>query len=238
MSDTTWPDTSHWSQFAAVATLETPEGRRAMESFCATFHGPVTSFLRRDGCSPEEAADLVQDFFLYVLGESRPLAGYDRDRGRFRPYLLAVLRNFRANRRRHDGAEKRGGGQVVLSIDHPAQSVADPSGTPEAEFTRAWAATLLDRVVAVLHQEASNSPRQRSIELLLSRLIDGRSDSYETMAAELNMSAGSLRVAAHRLRERFETLLRREIARTVSTPEEIDDEIREMFAAFSSSARR
>ncbi|WP_422925493.1 RNA polymerase sigma factor [Singulisphaera sp. PoT] len=245
MLDTTehspWPESSHWSVIAAAGRPDTEAGRLALAAFCDTFRGPVYSYLRRDGCNQDEAQDLTQEFFLYLVGDSRPLAEYDKTRGRFRPYFLAALRHFRANRRRYDSAARRGGGRHLLSIDHPshdAGQVADPGPLPEVAFTRAWAEALLDRVVSRIREESARSARMIPLESLLGRLIDGRSGSYRDLADELGLTPGSLRVAAHRLRERFETLLREEIARTVSTSEEVDEEINAMFEAFSLTSRR
>jgi len=245
MLDTTeqrspWPDSSHWSVIAATGRPQTEAGRLALETFCSTFRGSVYSYLRRDGYNPDEAQDLTQEFFLYLVGDTHPLADYDRRKGRFRPYFLAALRHFLANRRRHDSAVRRGGGRILLSIDHPgydAGQVLDPGPQPEVAFTRAWAVALLDRVVARLREEFARSTRKVPLDSLLTRLIDGRSGSYRDLADELGLTPGSLRVAAHRLRERFEALLREEIARTVSTSEEIDEEINAMFDAFSLTRR-
>ncbi|MDB5349851.1 MAG: hypothetical protein JWN86_1098 [Planctomycetota bacterium] len=235
-----WPKTSHWSEIAAACRPNAADRRRAFEAICENFRGPVYSYLRREGRGYDEAQDLAQEFFLYLLDESQPLAGYDRDQSRFRTFLLGVLRHFLKGRRRYEGARKRGGGQSFVSMDAGPPGLADIAGagpTPEVEYTRAWAGTLLDGVIATLREEEARSPRRTPIEPLLARLIEGKSASYDDMAEELGMTAGSLRVAALRLRKRFEQLLRRDIARTVPRADDVEDEIRELFAAYASPER-
>src|SRR4051812_13097348 len=112
-----WPKTSHWSEIAAACRPDAADQRRAFEAICEHFRAPVYSYLRRDGFSHEEAQALAQEFFLYLLDSSQPLARYNREQSRFRTFLLGVLKNFLKGRRRFDGAQKRGGGRSFLSID-------------------------------------------------------------------------------------------------------------------------
>src|SRR5947208_3494632 len=107
---TPWPKTSHWSEIAAACRPDSPDNRRALEALCENFRAPVYSYLRREGLGHDEAQDVAQEFFLFLLDDSQPLAGYDRSQSRFRTFLLGVLRNFLKNRRRYAGAQKRGGG--------------------------------------------------------------------------------------------------------------------------------
>lgn len=235
-----WPKTSHWSEIAAACRPDSPDNRRAFETLCETFRDPIYSYLRRDGLDPEEAQDLTQEFFLYLLDASQPLAGYDRGRSRFRTFLLAVLKKYLLGRRRHAQARKRGGGLAVVSIDEQRERGGEPAGSdpePEVEYTRAWAGTLIAGVLSSLREEAGRATRGMPIEPLLARLIEGKSATYDDMATELGMTAGALRVAALRLRSRFQQLLRRDIARTVPRAEDVDDEIRELFAAYAPRQR-
>jgi DNA-directed RNA polymerase specialized sigma24 family protein len=235
-----WPKTSHWSEIAAACRPDSPDNRRAFDALCDHFREPVYSHIRRSGCGVEEAQDLAQEFFLFLLDDSQPLSGYDRSRSRFRTFLLAVLKNYLKGRQRHASALKRGGGANHVSIDNHREQGGDVEGTdatPEVEYTRSWAATLIAGVLGSLRAESAASSRVVPIEPLLSRLLEGKSASYDDMAATLGMTAGALRVAALRLRKRFEELLRAEIARTVPRDEDVDDEIRELFAAYSRPSR-
>src|SRR5262245_48561640 len=131
-----WPKTSHWSEIAAACRPDSAESGRAIESLCENFRVPVQSYLRREGCDHDEAQDLAQEFFLFLLGDSRPLENYDRSRSRFRTFLLAVLKNFLKSRRRHEMAQKRGGGRHIGSIhdaEGDALGLADSGPSPEVE---------------------------------------------------------------------------------------------------------
>lgn len=235
-----WPKSSHWSEIAAACRPDAADHRLAFEAICQHFRGPIYSYLRRDGYAHDESQDLAQEFFLYLLGESQPLARYDRDQSRFRTFLLAVLKNFLKSRDRYEGAQKRGGGRTFVSMDSGPMGLADVAGasaTPEVEYTRAWASALLDGVLAALREEEARASRRVPIEPLLARIVEGKSATYDDMAEQFGTTAGALRVAALRLRKRFEQLLRRDIARTVPRPEDVEDEIRELFAAYAPAVR-
>jgi RNA polymerase sigma-70 factor (ECF subfamily) len=179
---------------------------------------------------------LTQDFFVRAL-EKGLLAEADPNRGRFRSFLRTVCAHFLANRHDWDHARKRGGGQTVLPIDSVeaegryAMEFADDL-TPERIFDRSWALTLLGRVLDQLGQEYDNAGKAATFEALRDMLAgDPELHSYTAVAALLGTSEGAARVAAHRLRRRYGELLRQEIAATVAAPTEIDDEIKDLFAA-------
>jgi RNA polymerase sigma-70 factor (ECF subfamily) len=179
---------------------------------------------------------LTQDFFAYVL-ERDLLAKADPDRGRFRAFLRIVCGRHLSDQRDRANAQKRGSGKAALSIDaksaegrysrEPAHEL-----TPERIFDRTWALTLLSLVFDQLRREYDAAGRAATFDELRSVITRGsQSDSYATIAERLGTSEGAIRVAVHRLRRRYGTLLRQEIACTVDDPNEIDDEIRSLFTA-------
>jgi RNA polymerase sigma-70 factor (ECF subfamily) len=179
---------------------------------------------------------MTQDFFVRIL-EKGLLAEADPTRGRFRSFLRTVCAHFLANRRDWEQAKKRGGGRVVVSID-PTDAEAryaaelSDSLTPERIFDRSWALTLLRRVLDQLGQEYDEAGKAATFEALHGMLAgEADSSSYAVVAARLGSTEGAVRVAAHRLRRRYGELLRREIAATLAEPGDVDDEIRDLFAA-------
>lgn len=228
--------TTHWSRVAAAVDPEGPEAREQLAALCDAYWYPLYAYVRHRGHAPEQAQDLTQDFFAHVL-EKGLLARADPGRGRFRSFLLAVFAHYLSNRRDHERALKRGGGRATFSID-----IAGAEGrydrelvlelTPERAFDRSWALTLLGRVLDQLRREYDDAGRGATFEALCGNLIeDAQGVAHATVAASLGISEGAARVAAHRLRRRYGLLLRREIAATVDDPDEIDDEIRDLFDA-------
>ena len=208
----------------------------AVAGICTAYWYPLYAYIRRKGHGPEQAKDLTQDFFAYIL-ERDLFAKADRNRGRFRSFLRGVCGHYLADHRDREQAQKRGGGRPPLSID-----AGDAEGryahdlahelTPERIFDRSWALTLLSRVLDQLHREYDDAGRAATFEELRVVLTRGpQSVPYETIAARLGSSEGAVRVAVHRLRRRYGMLLRQEIAATVDHPDEVDDEIRALFAA-------
>ncbi len=199
---------------------------------------PLYAFIRRRGHDPAAAEDLVQGFFLALL-ENEGLSSVNRAKGRFRSFLMAACSHFLSNRRDHDRALKRGHGRTFVPIDtlgaedryqrEPAHEM-----TAERLFERRWATTLLDCVLEQLAQEMSAAGKTRHFEALQPTLLgsDARL-AYAQISAELGCSETAARLAAHRLRARYRTLLRREVARTLADPAAVDDEIHALFAAFS-----
>jgi RNA polymerase sigma-70 factor (ECF subfamily) len=203
---------------------------------CTAYWYPTYAFIRHRGHSVEEAEDLTQEFFARVLEKSY-LADARRERGRFRSFLLASVRHFLANEWDRTHAQKRGGVSGILSLDfetaegrfhrEPAHEL-----TPEALFEKHWALTVLDRVLDLLRAEYDARGQSRQFEQLKPFLIDAQArGDYQHLAVELETSAGALKVAVHRLRQRYGELLRAEIAQTVADPSEVDEEIRYLVAA-------
>jgi RNA polymerase sigma factor (sigma-70 family) len=229
--------TTHWSRVVAAGEQpDSPQAREALAALCNAYWYPLYAYIRRRGHNAEQAQDLTQDFFAYVL-ERELLAKADPDRGRFRSFLLAVFARHLANQLDRANAQKRGGGRPALSIDArdaEGRYAREPAHelTPERIFDRSWALTLLGRVFDQLRREYDDAGRAAVFEELRTVLTRGpESGSHATIAGRLGISEGAVRVAVHRLRRRYGVLLRQEIAATVDDPGEIDDEIRSLFAA-------
>ena len=230
--------TTHWSLVVSAGGNDTPHARNALEKLCRAYWFPIYAFVRRQGHGPHDAQDLTQEFFARLL-EKNQLAGADRNRGRFRSFLLAALKHFLANEWDKTQAQKRGGGQILIPIDvATAETVCgiDPADTLTAEkiYERRWALTLLDQVLHRLRDEYARDGKENLFEQLKPTLTEAsRSVRYADIAAQLGTSEGAVKVAVHRLRQRYREVLRAEIADTVASPGEVEDEIRNLFAALA-----
>jgi RNA polymerase sigma-70 factor (ECF subfamily) len=233
--------TTHWSRVIAAGDPEAPQAREALETLCNAYWYPLYAYIRSRGHTPEQAQDLTQDLFAYVLQRDL-LAKADPGRGRFRSFLRGVCIHHLADQRDRQNAQKRGGGRLVVPIDAFAgeeRYSREPSHdlTPERIFDREWALTLLGRVFDQLQREYDEAGRAATFEELRVVLTRGaESVPYGVIAERLATTEGAVRVAVHRLRRHYGLLLRREIAATVDDPAEIDDEIRNLFAALDVGA--
>ena len=222
----------------AAGRSDSTHARSALEKLCRTYWQPIYAFVRRQGHSPHDAQDLTQEFFARLL-EKKSLADVDRAKGRFRSFLLASLKHFLANEWDKARAQKRGGGQVLIPIDAQSAETAcgvDPADQATAEkiFERRWALTLLDHALQRLREEHVREGKESLFEQLKVTLTESsRSVRYAEMASQLQMSEGAVKVAVHRLRQRYRELLRAEIADTVTTPAEVEEEIRALFSALA-----
>lgn len=231
--------TTRWSLVAAAGR---PGGEgdagRALEELCHAYWYPLYDHARRRGYSPDDARDRTQGFFARLL-EKRDLGGADRSRGRFRSYLLGAFRHYLANERDRDRAGRRGGGRAVLSLDFDSgetRFLQEPSSgeTPERAFDRRWALTVLERAMARLRDDYERGGKGALFAALRPALAGDRGVAHAEVAARLGMTEGAVKVAVHRLRSRCADLVRREIAETVGSPEEVEDELGHLFRALSS----
>ncbi len=212
-----------------------PGAREALEKLCGAYWYPLYTFVRRQGHSPEDAQDVTQEFFARFL-EKEYFSLADPERGRFRSFLLASLKNFLAEQHRQAGRLKRGGGKTIVSWDAASveeRYVAEPKDevTPEDIYERRWALTLLEKVLSSLGEELTSAGKKRVFAELKNHLWgDQGGESYSVIAARLEMTEGALKVATHRLRQRYRELLREEVAHTVARLEEIDEELRYLIA--------
>ena len=222
----------------AAGRSDSTQARTALEKLCRNYWPPIYAFVRRQGHSPHDAQDLTQEFFARLLAR-KSLADVDRAKGRFRSFLLASLKHFLANEWDKARAEKRGGGQVLIPIDAQAAESScgiDPADNLTAEkiFERRWALILLEQVLQQLREEYVHDGKEELFEQLKVTLTEAsRSVPYAEVAARLNMSEGAVKVAVHRLRQRYRERLRAEIAQTVASPAEVEEEIRALFAALA-----
>lgn len=227
--------TTEWSLVQAASEPRSSEGREALARLCESYWYPLYAFVRRRGYGPAEAKDLTQGFFATLL-EKNYLAAADRERGRFRTFLLASLKNYLANEWDRSQATKRGGGTRKISLDLATaegryrDALADET-TPEDIFDSRWADVQLSRALAGLEEEMTAAGRARRFEALRPFLSgEGGRTTYGEVATRLDISEGAVKVAVHRMRKQFGELLRREVARTVSDAAEIDDEIRHLLS--------
>lgn len=231
--------TTRWSLvLAAGADGSSSAAGDALAQLCDTYWYPLYAFLRSRGHTVEDAQDLTQAFFARVL-ERRTVASADRARGRFRSFLLVSLKNFVANERDREQAKKRGGGTSVVPLEIATaegrfQLEPRTDETPERIFDREWALVLLDNVMRRLQAEMTRAGRDGQFAQLKEFLTgEELSAGYAAAASALGMSEGATRVAVHRLRRRFAELIRSEIAQTVSSADEIDDELRYLSSSVS-----
>ncbi|HMJ89949.1 MAG TPA: sigma-70 family RNA polymerase sigma factor [Candidatus Acidoferrum sp.] len=230
--------TTHWSVVQLAGRQDTPRAQRALSTLCAAYWYPLYAYVRRHGHSPHDAQDLTQGFFAALL-ESNSLANLNPSRGRFRAWLLASLKHFLANEWDRARAAKRGGGQITISLDETdaeERYKLEPFDELSADkiFERRWALTLLDTVVNTLREEYQRDGKGPLFDKLKPCLAGSReSQPYADLAPELGMTEGAVKVAVHRFRQRYRELLRREIAHTVSSPAEVDEELRYLFAVLA-----
>lgn len=239
MSDGSGFATTHWSLVVAAGQRSTAESERALAELCAHYWYPLYAFVRRRGYPSDEAQDLTQEFFAFLLERDR-LQVADRERGRFRAFLLTSLHNFLANQWRERQALKRGGGRSVLSLDWSTgeqRYLAEPVDRMTAEriFDRRWALTLLERTLSRLREQYRAGGKEALFDRLQGCLSgEKQQTTYQEIARELAMSEAAVKVAVHRLRQRCGELLREEIAGTVADPSEVDEELGYLFNALAS----
>jgi RNA polymerase sigma factor (sigma-70 family) len=228
--------TTQWSLVVAAAGQEGEASPAALADLCQAYWYPLYAFLRRRGNNAEDARDLTQGFFAALL-EKGYLADADPERGRFRAFLLTAVARFVAKEHDRAIAQKRGGGQTVLSLDfgdgeRRYQGEPTDDWTPERIFERRWALTLLDRTLSRLREDYSTVERQMQFDAL-KVFLTGESGAppLREVAEQLQITEGAVKVAIHRLRQRYRELLRDEIAQTIATKEDVDDELAVLLAS-------
>ena len=226
--------TTHWSMVAA-AQGESPAAEEALEKLCRTYWRPLYAFLRRQGCGHEEAQDITQGFFALLL-ERRGLHNLRKEKGRLRSYLLVSLKHFLADERRLAMAIKRGKGQQLIPLEElydNGEAVVQPTDPMTAEriYERRWASTLLEHVLGQLKDDYHSAGNAALFDCLKQLLPDEPgAPSQADIAAKMGMTENAVRQSFHRFRQRYQSLLREEIAHTVATPDEVEDELRHLIS--------
>jgi RNA polymerase sigma-70 factor (ECF subfamily) len=228
--------TTRWSLIVAAKDEDGAASRDALAQLCRIYWYPLYAFARRRGFDADSAADLIQSFFCEFV-DGRIVRSADRDKGRFRSYLLGALKHFISAHRDRCRAQKRGGGVAPLSLNNAELHYGlEPAHnyTPERLYERRWALTLLELACSQLEREYTDAGKTRQFEQLKDLIAGPLPDrSYADIANDLQMTEGAVKVAVHRMRRQFRAALASQIAETVATSREIEDEIRHLYAVIS-----
>jgi len=229
--------TTDWSLVCAAAETGSPRQSAALEELCRLYWPPLYAYLRRSGHRPQDAEDLTQAFLARLL-ERGLLAYACPERGRFRNFLLAALKNFAADARDHATALKRGGNRPPLSLDvaeaeRDYRALASPELAPDAVYERTWALAVLDRALTALRAEYAARGREALFDGLKDHVWGEARETIARAGAALGLTETAARVAVHRLRQRFGALLRQQVAETLADPAEVDAELRHLLSIFA-----
>jgi RNA polymerase sigma-70 factor (ECF subfamily) len=229
---------TRWSLVGKAGDAHTAVATDALETLCRAYWYPLYAFVRRSGHSPHDAQDWVQSFFEYLL-ENRVVGKARQEKGRFRSFLLATFKHFMSTEKRRQAAQKRGGGRVLISLDEETSEgryACEPKNehTPETLFELSWARTVLERTSASLEKEFVASGKREVFARLQPYLQSGREGpSYAETAAALGKTEDAIKSGVQRLRQRFQQLLRAQIAETVDNTAEVESELQHLRAVLS-----
>jgi RNA polymerase sigma-70 factor (ECF subfamily) len=232
--------TTHWSVVLTAGRSDTTRASEALSRLCRTYWYPLYVYVRRRGHPAADAQDLTQEFFARLL-ENRWIDQADPQRGRFRSFLLTALKHFLANEWNKAHTRKRGGGTVLVSLnddsaEHRYAREPASESTPESQYERRWALALLEGVLLRLENEYRQEGKTDLFAVLKSSLtVDRSALAYPDLAAKLGLTEGAVRVAVHRLRQRYRLLLRAEVAHTVASPDEVEEEMHYLFQVLARS---
>ena len=229
--------TTLWSVVLAVQT-DSPESHHALERLCRAYWRPIYAFLRRDGHAPADAEDFTQGFLASLLARNS-LASVGPERGRFRSFLLASLRHYLADQRDRARAAKRGGGAAAVSLDAETAEAfyarqVSSGDTPERCFERQWAQTVLDHAQDRLKAECQTAGKESLYNDLGPQRQDDRTETHAEIGVRHGMSENAVRLAAMRLRRRYQELVREEIGQTVKSEAELEEELRHLLRVLTS----
>ncbi len=227
--------TTSWSMVQAAADDQSDGVADALADLCQQYWYPLYAFVRRKGFDSNQAEDLTQSFFAELL-EKKRLQHAEPSRGSFRSFLLTSMGNFIANHWRTECAQKRGGGQKILSIDyvhadHRYSRQLASELTAEKIFERNWALSILEQTLAAVGSQYEQSGKREIFDLLQGFLTGIDDLPYAELSCKTGMREGALKVAIHRLRQRYGQQLRLQIARTVLDPAEVEQELESLFQA-------
>jgi DNA-directed RNA polymerase specialized sigma24 family protein len=233
--------TTHWSVVAQSALTHVPEAEKALGRLCETYWPPIYSFIRRRGYGPADAQDLTQSFFAFFL-RTKAYARTDPLHGKFRSFLLASVKNFLADNWDHDQAIRRGRDYQFVSLDRErAEAFYDaataPDSTAERLFELRWAKSLTAGALNSLREELEVEGKVKLFEQLKNFLTGGSVlPSYDDASALMDLPRATVKTHVHRLRQRYREVVRREVARTVSSPHEIDEELHYLYQVLAQAA--
>lgn len=229
--------TTRWSVVISAGRTSQPDSRAALESLCRIYWYPLYAYLRRRVSDRNEAQDLTQAFFVELL-EKNTIEVADPQRGRFRAFLITAFKHFLSRQWDAAKALKRGGRRAPIPLDFAladSRIILEPATdlTAEQLYDRQWAITLLEQIMQRLQATLEVEGKGEQFDLLKGFLIgDHPGVKYADVAAQLGMTEVAVKQSASRMRKRYRELLREEIAQTVNGPDEIDAEIRGLFATF------
>jgi RNA polymerase sigma-70 factor (ECF subfamily) len=235
---TRWFATTHWSVVLAAGQAASPQSTEALERLCRTYWFPLYAYVRRKGYGPEDAQDLTQEFFARFL-KRNSLARADRERGRFRTFLLTSLQNFLGHEWERARAEKRGGGLTFVpwveeGPEGRYQLEENSQLGPDQVFDQRWALALFQHALERLQQESAAGEKGAQFDELKAFLsTEPDEGAYAGAASRLGLSTGAVAVAVHRLRQRYRELVREEVAHTVATPGEVEGELHHLIELMS-----
>lgn len=231
--------TTRWTVVLTAQRQTDPQAHDALEQLCLTYWYPLYAFLRREGYPQHQSEDLIQGFFARFL-EKHYLDDVHQDKGRFRSFLLASLKHYAQNERARAHAQKRGGRIIPVPLDTTSAETryrgepADPL-SPDRLYDRRWALTLLDQVLQNLQELYDKEGKAGFFKETRQFLTgDRNTERYQDVAHRLGMREGALKVAIHRMRHHYRRLLREAVANTVSSPAQVEDELRSLFTALQS----
>jgi RNA polymerase sigma-70 factor (ECF subfamily) len=230
--------TTHWSLVLRVGHNDTPKAAAALEQLCRSYWFPIYAYICRRNRDPEAAKDLTQAFFMHLLDQNL-VARAEPEKGRFRAFVLTLLKNFLINEHERGRAQKRGGGQFQISLDavdsdvrYRLEPIEDQA--PDRQFDQKWAQEILTRSLEKLRHDYEASGMAARFEALKPFLPQGHQPaSYAETAVALGLSEPAAKSAIFTLRRRFADIFRREIAQTVDSPEDAEAEMRHLLAALA-----
>ena len=233
-----WFETTHWSVVLNARQSASPDAEVALEKLCRTYWYPLYAYVRRQGHDPHDAQDLTQEFFARLL-EKNYLESVAPEKGKFRSFLLAALGPHLSTARVRARAAKRGGGRTLVSLDETAAEnlyalESAKCASPEAAFEKRWAVTLMEKAFGTIREEYVAAGKAGLFERLKAFLVEGTgSGEYSAAAKDLNITPNGVAVAVHRLREKYREAVRLEVAHTVASPDEIEEEMRHLFTVLT-----